>query len=434
MLEDYSIGPFDSNKVIMEGIQSGDQLLAKQMELQTLARTQQRNVEAGKALMDISQSPRPDKILQVMIKYPELSKTLVDTYDRASTQEKNNAVMNAQQIFSAFNSGNPQVAKALIEQYKTAYHNAGNEDMSKRYEMLGKMTEVSPGLSSSLTAGFIHGIIGPEKFAEYIKDQQSIYDKSIEQGIALSDLKLRQTQAPVDIAMKQAQLASELKKANGPTPEIEKQQSEIYNQIEKNQYKVSDYERLAKAFETAPQGWFGNSGWGYLSKIGEKARTLAGSVADIDVLRQEYLVIKNSIASGRLNAGSASDSDVKLAQEGFPDEYSDTKKIASFLRGMSKLTSISVRADKDKAEWLGIVGSLGPTKKDILINGVFIPQGTSYSDHYYKNILSPYFNIKPDEQKTLSDSTSVPSNTPSVPENTQKRPAQSSGSYMRYAK
>jgi hypothetical protein len=119
---------------------------------------------------------------------------------------------------------------------------------------------------------------------------------------------------------------------------------------------------------------------GVSAKGTELYKSLTGNQDSISQLRNEYVRLRSTQVSKMLPPGAASDKDVALALSGFPPETADPKTLASFLRGMSRLQQIDAAASSAKAEWVNSVGHLGKPKKDIEINGIQVPAGTTYSD------------------------------------------------------
>ena len=81
-----------------------------------------------------------------------------------------------------------------------------------------------------------------------------------------------------------------------------------------------------------------------------------------------------------LPPGPASDKDIALAREGFPKAGADAAYLASFLRGMSKMSAFDAALSNAKAEWVSQDKQLGPATKDLSVYGVQVPQGTTLSD------------------------------------------------------
>lgn len=75
-----------------------------------------------------------------------------------------------------------------------------------------------------------------------------------------------------------------------------------------------------------------------------------------------------------------------MAMEGFPKETADAKTLSSFLRGTAKLSQIEAVNENAKSEWVNSVGHLGKPKRDIEIDGISVPAGTTYTE-FAKNYI-----------------------------------------------
>jgi hypothetical protein len=76
----------------------------------------------------------------------------------------------------------------------------------------------------------------------------------------------------------------------------------------------------------------------------------------------------------------ATDKDIELALKGLPPETADAAVLASFLRGMAKMSQYDAVAESAKSEWVNSNGTLGRANKDIDIGGIQVPKGTTYVD------------------------------------------------------
>jgi hypothetical protein len=105
-----------------------------------------------------------------------------------------------------------------------------------------------------------------------------------------------------------------------------------------------------------------------------------------------------------LPPGAASDKDVALAMAGFPPDTADAATMASFLRGMSKLSTYTAVTENAKAEWVNSVGHLGKAKSDINIDGVNVPAGSTFTD-----FARQYMDTKVSQRQTQQSQSQVPS-------------------------
>lgn len=131
---------------------------------------------------------------------------------------------------------------------------------------------------------------------------------------------------------------------------------------------------LADQFGASPARGGAFSDWAELSK-----RTFGRQDA-VSMLRGRYQQLINNAAIKSLPPGPASDKDIKIAREGFPSPTAPRDYIVSWLRGMAKMQDIAALNDNARAEWIAGNGTLGTAKRDLTVNGVQIPKGTSFVD------------------------------------------------------
>jgi len=125
----------------------------------------------------------------------------------------------------------------------------------------------------------------------------------------------------------------------------------------------------------------GGSGGG--TTVAQYLKKTFGNQTEWDQIRNEYVRIKNVQALKNLPPGTTSDMDIKIAKEGLPPEGANADYIASFLRGMAKLSSIDSRIKAAEADWVNSAGSLGRPKRDINVQGMMVPAGTSFNEFMY---------------------------------------------------
>lgn len=99
-----------------------------------------------------------------------------------------------------------------------------------------------------------------------------------------------------------------------------------------------------------------------------------------NLLRKEYTALVNSQAVKNLPPGPASDRDIKLALQGFPSATANAETMASFLRGMAKLQELGANREQARADWISSNGNLGTAKRDLTVNGVKVPKGSTFGD------------------------------------------------------
>ena len=94
---------------------------------------------------------------------------------------------------------------------------------------------------------------------------------------------------------------------------------------------------LAREFEANAE----NLSAGALAAIEERWKAFMGNENRQTELRQRYTRIRNEAALGGLPPGAASDKDVEVVMSGFPSDTASPELIASWLRGVEKMSFIA---------------------------------------------------------------------------------------------
>lgn len=125
----------------------------------------------------------------------------------------------------------------------------------------------------------------------------------------------------------------------------------------------------------------GLGGYGAAARLGEFAKSTIGVEGYETSLRQEYTRLRNQAAIKSLPPGPATDKDIELALRGFPKETSDSKLVASFLRGMAKLQDIDSAVSNAKTDWLANNnGALTRAKSTFIAGDYAAKPGENFND------------------------------------------------------
>ena len=103
---------------------------------------------------------------------------------------------------------------------------------------------------------------------------------------------------------------------------------------------------LADEFQSI-EGTEGSSG-----KILAKWRSITGQQDKRDLLIADFNRIKNSAALGGLPPGAASDKDIQMVLQGFPDGTYPPEAIASYMRGMAKMSALATEKEKQRMQFM----------------------------------------------------------------------------------
>jgi len=107
---------------------------------------------------------------------------------------------------------------------------------------------------------------------------------------------------------------------------------------------------LAKEFNAAEAA--ANYTPGMAGEINEKWKAITGTQDEISTLRRRFNKVINAATMDGLPPGAASDKDIELARQGFPDETYSAEQIASYLAGMQKLSFIAAEKENERLKFL----------------------------------------------------------------------------------
>ena len=116
---------------------------------------------------------------------------------------------------------------------------------------------------------------------------------------------------------------------------------------EAERIKYENYSDLANQYEAAA-----NMPSGITSTAQEWLKEKTGSQDAVSALRKDWAAIKASSVSTNLPPGPASDADVKMALSGFLPANANPKQVASFLRGVAKLSKIKGDYESFKSDYM----------------------------------------------------------------------------------
>lgn len=172
---DYSLGGPTSSEKLMNTVQIGRQFNgfnAEQAAMKSAQAAAEQQAALNADLAGLSVNPTPSAISKVMVKYPTLSEHFKRTYDTLDNEQRIQRVGEAQEIYSALNSGNPEIAVDVIAQKVEAYRNSGLEDEAKALETLAQRITENPEAAKTTTGMFLASAMGPDKFTETFTNLQ----------------------------------------------------------------------------------------------------------------------------------------------------------------------------------------------------------------------------------------------------------------------
>ncbi|KQN92119.1 hypothetical protein ASE90_05165 [Sphingomonas sp. Leaf67] len=362
------------------------------------------------ALQQFQTRPTHQGALSLITSFPELREPITEAWKLREDAQNQSDLRFLGTTRALLMGGRVDDAIAQAEQRITIDRKAG-DDVSDDEAMVKLMRE-NPSLAAVQMTGLIGAIVGPEKLADTVAklneddragalfpaqrrravaeaskaETEATYAPQIIRSNLLNDEANRRNvdsqittrAAQVEIARDTLTTNVELKlqemEAAGARPDPGSVQimntavvSGASNTALAQQTRV-----LADEFSASP------ARGGAFSDLTEFSKRTFGVQDGVSTLRGRYQQLVNNAAIKSLPPGPASDKDIKLAREGFPPPTAPRDYIVSWLKGMAKMQDIAAANDNARAEWIAGNGNLGTAKRDLTVNGVQIPRGTTF--------------------------------------------------------
>lgn len=122
-------------------------------------------------------------------------------------------------------------------------------------------------------------------------------------------------------------------------------------------------------------------GYGAFGSASEFIKKSFGTQDAMTQLRADYTRLRNSGATKYMPPGPATDKDVQLVLEGFLPANASAKQLASFLRGMAKISDMDAALENAKTDWLtNNKGQLGRARTSFIAGDLAVKPGESFTD------------------------------------------------------
>jgi hypothetical protein len=446
--------PFENS---LSGIQAGvnmaglmDQSAARQQELQQkqFALQQQKAMQADLTALANIKNPTAQDFAAITTKYPAMAEHFKNTWSMLNTDQQQNRLSQAGQVYAALQSGSPDIAKSLLQKQIDAAKNSGLDRDAQSAETMLKLIDLNPGMALNSAGLMLSSVLGPEKFAttydtlaklpSSIAGTQATTAGTIAQtGLTQAQTDLTKTQnqkaglevtnTPQRLALENSFTAAQIRNLDSTISErtgrLNLDRDKLQSDVEMKLYELGQKKdpslnfgddtrklintaatdavaadqsaatmmTLASKIESTPPRS------GIVAKGTEIYKQIVGTQDAVTQLRQEYIRLRNTEAVRMLPPGNASDKDVAVMMQGFPSDTADSSTMVAFLRGMAKVQQHAAVVATAKSEWVNAVGHLGKPRTDIEIDGIMVPKGTSFVD-FTKGYVTKKTNRRVTEQ------------------------------------
>ena len=382
----------DLGQSLLSGLQAGVAIRQARDQRAEQERAVQMQEQYNAALQDYLAKPSAQKAAAMSVQFPGQMKAIKQSWDLQSQGQRDADFGTGMKVYSALNTGRPEIAKQVLSEQITAMKNSG-QDASDLESILGSI-DTNPQAASA-AIGITLSAMEPEKFGKATSFFQETQKTPIELRKAGAEAAKAETEAAAagDLAVLSAQEKAEnirnvrsqindrmarldADRAKIGAVELDKDSKKLLN--DSVSASIASDQAASRSLELASQLEKEGGGFGVASTAGEWLKRTTGQQDAMSALRKEYIRLRNAQAIKDLPPGVATDKDVSLALEGFPDPSADAATIASFLRGTAKMNQVASVSENAKAEWVNEVGHTGRAKRDIVIDGVSVPSGTTF--------------------------------------------------------
>jgi hypothetical protein len=332
---------------------------------------------------------------------------------RMSDREQDAQATIGTNVFSAVYNGSPQVAIDILRKESEAAKNAGKNDLAQGWDTWAKLIEINPqnaaGTVGTLLAATPKGkerltsaIAAMKAPSEIRTSEAGATEKEVTARAAPQVVAGQIAQTAAQIRDTDSQIADRARRFNLDSSKFQLDLDRFASDVE---FKLAEFSQRqavpldATASKIVNDAAVASAGAEQSASRMEdladqlaKMRGFSGSTASVsewlkqttgnqDVtsqLRTEYTRLRNSQAIKSLPPGVATDKDIELALKGIPPENANPATLASFLRGMAKMSRLDAVAESAKADWVSSNGTLGRAKTDLDIGGIQVPRGASY--------------------------------------------------------
>lgn len=405
--------PFNSvANGMMQGLQLGGAIQAQQEKQRQIELQKQMQLDLGQ--LASKSNPTAQDFAQITTKYPQLAEHFKNTWTMLNQDQQQARLSQASQVYAALNAGKPEIARQLLDDQTAAYRNSGMDQDAKTTETLSKLIEMSPETAKTSTGLLLSSVLGPDKFATTFSTLGAENRAQEKQPGEVSKINADARKAtyeanntPQRLALENNYKASEIRNLDSQIGErasrLKLDRDKLQSDVELKLYELgqksgalddgarklindstvssvaadqSAGQMLDLAGRLEKQG----GGYGAFSSANEWLKSATGNQDALTQMRQEYTRLRNNQAIKMLPPGPATDKDIQMAMKGFPPDNADSATMASFLRGMAKLNQYTAVTENAKAEWVNSVGHLGKPKTDIVVDGINVPAGSTFTD------------------------------------------------------
>jgi hypothetical protein len=417
---DYSINVPDPSQSVQQGFQFGAQVRDTQIKqqqqdlaLQQQQQAMQQQRQQQQVIQSLISNPNPtaQDYSRATLAVPGMEKQLKQSWDMHSAEQQRSALDEISKVHAALASGNPDIAIGILKSRSEALKNSnGDSQQIQAADNMAEVIKAHPDFARAMVGMRLASIPGGEKVIE---------------GVSKLGAESRAVaEAPLDIAKKTGDAAKAVAEGAGAPAKVATDLANVKSQIDERtkrlaldrdkftselQLKLAEFEQKTgelpeyvakevngaitssvaakqsaeKMNSLANQIEQARLSSGASASVGELWKKTFGTQNELTRIRSEYSRIVTPAAMAaykKVATGSTSDKDIDTAMVGVPKDTANPEIMAAFLRGAAKLQNYESILQNAQAEWQSANKSLSKSKRDMEIDGVKVPAGSSFKD------------------------------------------------------
>lgn len=169
---DYSVDAGNAFRDTLQGFQGGfgigNAIQQRQLQQEQQAAQQQAAARMNSDLYAVASNPNASgaDYAGLMTRYPQLSENLKRSWDVLDSQQRQTKLDQAGQVYSALQSGKPDVAKNYLQGLADAAENSGNAKEFAGLQAMIRQIDIDPNAAKTSMGMALVSQAGPEKFSE----------------------------------------------------------------------------------------------------------------------------------------------------------------------------------------------------------------------------------------------------------------------------
>lgn len=406
---------------VMREIQNAQQ--DRELQLQAQQAAQQRAQQYRVAMAEAFENPTQMTFTKIAAMFPEMSKQVKEVTDIQNIEQQNrqkeqteNKFNHTMEVSNLMEANRPDLAQQRLSTIVDGYKNS-NQPVPAVFQTALDAFKSGDTKAAQAHINLAASVIDPERFKntvnarvnyatapEQVKAvglgnqniQSQIAERAGRLQLDIDRLGLDREKAEAEASEKAAAIQSK------DLPEyLNKKVMELSENAVISSNMAERMEQMASKFEQEAK----DQGKGAWSRFGEWAARETGRQDEISTLRDEATRLTNSNVIKMMAGlkGASSDNDLKTFFAGHPKADADEKYVARYFRGMAKAQRFEAANADLQSQWLQEARTTGSVKRDIEIDGVTVPAGTTYQEFAAKYLPKKIENLGTQQQATVKN-------------------------------